>query len=250
VRRVLRATLLLACVLAVTMPAADARAQQSPADRARALIERYDEDPRRIDQARDLMEAAIQRDRPVESLILLSRLHFLYGDVRATTPDDRLAAYARGRELGQRAVELAPRSEDAHVWYAINTGRWGQTKGVMRSLFLLPTMFEELDTIFAINPRSVRGHALAGNVYVEVPALFGGDRKKAEEHFRKGLEVDPHFTVLRVDLARLLIAEGRVPEARRELTRVVDETSPSSRADWTVKDRPRARELLESLKSR
>jgi len=220
------------------------------AGRVRALVERYHEDPRRIDQARELLEETLARERPVELLTLAARVQFLYGDVRATSDAERLAAYARGRELGQRAVELAPRSEEAHLWYAINTGRWGQTKGVLRSLFLLSTMFEELETIFAINPRSVRGHALAGNVYFEVPPLFGGDRKKAEEHYRKGLALEPRFTVLRVDLARLLIATGRLAEARRELGRVVNETAPASLADWTVKDRPRARELLESLKDR
>ncbi|MGH7393783.1 MAG: tetratricopeptide repeat protein [Candidatus Rokuibacteriota bacterium] len=238
-----------ALILAAVLAAPAGAAAQPAADRVRALLARYDEDPRRIDQARDLVEEALARERPVALLALAARVHFLVGDVRATTPDDKLAAYARGRELGQRAVELAPRSEDAHLWYAINTGRWGQTKGVLRSLFLLPTMFEELETIFAINPRSVRGHALAGNVYFEVPPLFGGDRKKAEQHYRKGLEIEPRFTVLRVDLARLLIATGRVAEARRELARVVEETAPASRADWTVKDRPRARELLESLKA-
>jgi len=225
-------------------------AAQPVVERARTLVERYHEDPRRIDEARDLLEKEITRERPVEALTLLSRIHFLHGEVRATTAEEKLASYGRGRELGQRAVELAPRSEDAHVWYAINTGRWGQTKGIMRSLFLLPTMFEELETIFAINPRSVRGHALAGNVYAEVPPLLGGDRKKAEEHYRKGLEIAPRFTVLRVDLARLLIATGRLDEARRELTRVLEEAAPASVADWTVKDRPRARELLESIRGK
>jgi tetratricopeptide (TPR) repeat protein len=183
-------------------------------------------------------------------LILLSRVHLLVGDVRATTPEAKLAAYDRGREIGQRAVELAPRSEEAHLWYAINTGRWGQTRGVVRSLFLLPTVREELAAIFALNPKSVRGHALAGNVMFEVPGLLGGDHKKAEEHYRKALEIDPRFTVVRVDLARLLIASGRHDEARRELGRVIEERAPTSIADWTVKDVPRARALLDSLKAK
>ncbi len=240
----------LSILLLVALLATPAASAARVTERLLELLRTYHQDVRRLDQARDLLEEALTRERPVELLTLGSRVYFVYGDVRAATPDDRLAAYARGRELGQRAVELAPKSEDAHVWYAINTGRWGQTKGVLRSLFLLPTMFEELETIFALNPKSVRGHALAGNVYFEVPALFGGDRAKAEEHYRKGLEIDPHSTVIRVDLARLLIATGRIADARRELSRVVDEPAPSSIADWTVKDRPRARELLESLKAR
>lgn len=245
-----RLALLGVAVVLLVSGAPSSGGAETPLETARALIARYHEDPTRIDRARDLLETELTRERRVETLVLLSRLHFLYGDIRATTEEDRLAAYARGRELGQRAVELAPRSEEAHVWYAINTGRWGQTKGVMRSLFLLPTLRQELDVIFGLNPRSVRGHALAGNVFFEVPGLFGGDKKKAEEHYRKGLETDPHFTVIRNDLARLLIATGRYAEARRELERVIGEKAPTNLADWTVKDLPRARALLESIEDK
>ena len=70
------------------------------------------------------------------------------------------------------------------------------------------------------------------------------------EHFRKGIEADPHFTVLRLDLARLLVAEGRIAEARRELERVANETAPTNVADWTARDRPRARTRLDELRDR
>lgn len=238
---------LILLLLAPTGPGAGA---ETPMESARALLARYHENPRRIDEARDLLEAELRRERRPETVALLSRVYFLFGEIRATTDEEKLAAYGRGRELGQRAVELAPRSEDAHLWYVINTGRWGQTKGVMRSLFLLPELRRELDTIFELNPRSVRGHAAAGNIFFEVPPLLGGDKTKAEEHFRKGLAIDPQYTVLRTDLARLLIAGGRYAEARRELERVIDEKAPSIVADWTVKDLPRARELLASIKDK
>ena len=223
---------------------------KTPAEAARTLLARYHEDPTRIDRARELLESALMTERRVDTLVTLSRACFLAGDVRAKTPEDKLAAYDRGREIGERAVELAPRDEEAHVWFALNTGRWGQTRGVLRSLFLLPMMFRELDIILSLNPRSVRGRALAGNVYAEVPPLLGGDRAKAEEHFKKGLEIAPRFTVLRIDLARLYIATGRYDEARRQLRAVLAERAPTSLADWTVKDQPRARELLESIKDR
>jgi hypothetical protein len=56
--------------------------------------------------------------------------------------------------------------------------------------------------------------------------------------------------VARVDLARVLIAQSRYADARRELERVVGERTPNSLADWTVKDLPRARELLESIQGK
>jgi tetratricopeptide (TPR) repeat protein len=223
---------------------------ETPVAEARALVARYDQDLTAIDRARDLLDAALARESKVETMIMLSYVSFLWGDVRATTDEEKLAAYARGRELGKRAVELAPRNHDAHLWYAINTGRWGETKGVLRSLFLLPTVREEIEILLQLDPRSVRAHSLAGNVFVEVPGLFGGDKEKAEEHFKKGLAIDPKFTVLRLDLGRLYIATGRYAEARRELQRVIDEAAPTVVADWTVKDLPRARKLLESIRDK
>jgi tetratricopeptide (TPR) repeat protein len=241
----------LAVAFVLTLAAAPTSAQapaQTPAQAARALIARYDQDPARLDRARDLLEAALTEERRLDTLITLSYIYFLVGDIRAHSTDAKLAAYDRGRELGKRAVELAPRDEEAHLWYAINTGRWGQTKGVLRSLFLLSTVRAEIETILELNPRSVRGRALAGNVLMEVPAFVGGDRKKAEEQFRRGIEHDPHFTAIRIDLARLLIAARRYDEARQELSRVLAEKAPTNIADWNAKDRPRARELLESLR--
>jgi len=235
--------------VAVLVAAASAAWAQTPVEAARALIARYHEDPTALDRARDLLDAALAKERKVETMTMLSYVQFLIGDLR-TTAEDKLASYDRGREIGQRAVELAPRSHDAHLWFAINTARWGETKGVLRSLFLLPTIREELTILLELDPRSVRAHILAGNVLLEVPGFAGGDRLKAEEHFKKALEIDPRFTNARVDLARVYIADARYADARRELARVVNETSPSVVADWTVKDAPRARKLLESIKDR
>src|SRR5438552_16925145 len=239
----------LALVMIVLLVPLRASAATPVAD-AQALISRYDEDLTAIERASDLLEAAVMRESQVETMIMLSYVSFLWGDIRATTPEDKLAASARGRELGKRAVELAPRNHDAHLWYAINTGRWGQTKGVLRSLFLLPTVREEIQILLQLNPRSVRAHSLAGNVAMEVPGLFGGDKEKAEEHFKKGLAIDPKFTVLRTDLARLYIATGRYAEARGELQQVIAETAPTNVADWTVKDLPRARKLRAAIKDK
>ena len=235
--------------VAVVVAAASSTAQ-TPVEAARALVARYHEDATALDRARDLLDAALAKDRQVETMVMLSYVQFLVGDIRATMADEKLAAYDRGRELGKRAVELAPKSHDAHIWYAINTARWGETKGILRSLFLLPTVKEEIRILLELNPRSLRAHVLAGNVFLEVPGFAGGDRAKAEEHFKKALEVDPRFTGARLDLARVYIADTRYADARRELQRVINETTPTIVADWTVKDAPRARKLLESIKDR
>jgi tetratricopeptide (TPR) repeat protein len=119
---------------------------------------------------------------------------------------------------------------------------------VVRSLFLLPSVQQEIQTILQLDPKFTPVYALAGHVFFEVPGLLGGDLNKAEEMFRKGLEQDPRFTAMRVGLGKALIKLGRPTEAQRELQIVLDEKAPNNPADWAVRDSREARELLESLK--
>ena len=215
-----------------------------------ALETRYHQDPARLDAIRKGLEEAVKTDPQIATLIALAYVSYVWGDVRATTPEQKLEAYDRGREVAKRAMELDPKNAEAHFWYATNTGRWAQTKGVLRSLFLLPTIKEEIQTVLNLDPNFTGVYELAGNVYYEVPGLFGGDLDKAEAMFRKGLEQDPKLTGMRVGLAKTLIRKGRIAEARRELQAVLDEKAPSNLADWTLKDSSEARQLLESIKDR
>jgi NAD(P)-dependent dehydrogenase (short-subunit alcohol dehydrogenase family) len=215
-----------------------------------AAATRYHEDPARLDTLREGLEHAVGDDPDAANFTALSRVCFIWGDVRARSDEDKLAAYERGREAGRRAVELEPKAFLGHLWYAINTARWGQTKGVVRSLFLLPAVREEIRVLLELAPDAPAVYALAGNVDLEVPGPLGGDIDRAEAEFRKGLQLDPNFTGIRVGLAKVLVKKGRLPEARRELQTVLDEKDPSNAADWTVKDVPDARRLLESLRER
>jgi hypothetical protein len=147
-------------------------------------------------------------------------------------------------------MELDPKSAEAHFWFATNTARWGQVNGIVRSIFLLPTVKREIRAILDLDPSFTAVYALAGNVYYEVPRLLGGDLDMAEQMFRKGLTQDSRFTGMRVGLAKTLIKKGRIAEARRELQAVLDEKEPRNLADWTVKDSKKARELLESIRGR
>ena len=240
-----------AAAIVMLLGAAGAASAQSPlAAEVRALADRYHERPARIDTLRPLVTQAAQADPHVDNLLAVAQIAFLYGDVRALRPEEKLDAYEQGRQAARRAAEIAPRNGRAHFWYATNAGRWGQTKGVMRSLFLLPEVKRGMETALELDPRFPPAYVLAGTVYYEVPGLFGGDLEKSERLFRTGLEVDGRFTGLRVGLARTLIKRGRIPEARRELQAVLDEKTPSNPADWTLKDSPEARRLLDALPGR
>jgi tetratricopeptide (TPR) repeat protein len=227
--------------------AGGARAQSPLVAELETLVNRYHENLGRIDTIREDLDRAIRSDPHPKNYLALARAHVLWGDVRAGAPDQKIAAYAAGREAARRARELAPRDALAHVLYGVSTARWGQAKGVLRSLTLLPEVREAIRRSLELEPGLAVAHALAGYVDFEVPALFGGSLERAEEAFRTGLRLDPRFTAIRVGLARVLIRQERLAEARRELDAVLEETAPTSPADWTVKDRPRAERLLAGM---
>ncbi|HSB71059.1 MAG TPA: tetratricopeptide repeat protein [Candidatus Methylomirabilis sp.] len=238
---------ILGAALLVALIAAPARGTSPLVAELLSFFNRYHENPARLDAIRAELEEAVKTDPDVPNLLALAQVCFIWGDIRATSEEQKLQAYDRGRQAAERAVELEPKNVWAHLWFGINTGRWGQTKGVVRSLFLLPTVKREIDTILELDPKLPPAYAFAGNVYYEVPGLLGGGLDTAERMFRKGLELNPRFTSMRVGLARVLIKQGRVAEAQQELQRVLDERNPENLADWTMKDSKRARALLDSL---
>jgi hypothetical protein len=107
----------------------------------------------------------------------------------------------------------------------------------------------DLGTLLALS--QAPAYALGGNIYYyEVPGFVGGDLDRSEAMFRRGLKLDPHYTNMRVGLARTLSKKGRTADARREALAVLDEKAPSNLADWTVKDVTQAKALLEQIKGR
>jgi tetratricopeptide repeat protein len=237
--------------LFATMVAAQAQSQ-SPGEAARALLRSYNDDPAGIDRARDLLESAVARDGAADpaTLVTLSRAWFLFAENRARTREARLAAFERGSAVAERAIAEAPGNAEAHLWYAIHIGSRAQAQGLLRSLLTLRTLRREVDTVLRLDPDNIEGHIMAGSLHRELPAALGGDRAEAERHFKTARMLDPHLTGVRIELARLYLNTGRVAEARQELQGVLDETAPTDRPRWTLKEAPRARMMLESLRDK
>jgi predicted Zn-dependent protease len=236
--------------LVVAGPAA-ARAQ-TPAETARSMLRQYQDDPARIDRARDLLEAAVVKGAgdDVPTLVALARAWFLYGEERAKTHETKIAAYERARDVARRATELAPKDPDAHLWHAITLGTWSHAKGLLRSALALRDLRKEVDTVLRLDPKNIDAHIMAGSIARELPVVLGGDRKDAEEHFKAARRLDPRLTGARIELAQLYVNMGRYQEARQELQAVLDERAPTDRARWTLKEAPRARQMLEAIRDK
>jgi tetratricopeptide (TPR) repeat protein len=239
----------LAALLLVVL-LADVAAAQSRVLTARALLAAWHEEPARIDRARSVLEAESAAAPRVETLVLLSEAWFLTGDFRAGSDTERLAAYAEGARAAQRAIADAPTNEHAHLLLAFNTGRSAEITGVMHAVGMLNTIRRESDIVLRLNPSSVEGLILAGGLAAGLPGFMGGDRAKAEMLFGRALQLDPHHTGGRLELARLYASQRRWADAARELQAIMDEPAPTDRSRWVMSDMPHARTLLSEMRER
>src|SRR5262245_3837294 len=235
-------------ILLVVCPAPRRAADAELIPRMQRLATHYHEDPARLDAGRDELEAAVKSQPSVALLVMLAQISYVWGDIRGSTNDAKTQAYERGRQVADLALQREPRNADARYWRAANLGRWLE-RNRLRAATQIGSLRDEMQAIIRDRPDYVGAYAFLGYFYYRAPWPWGS-QDEAMKMFRQGLAHDPRATGMRVGLARTLVDKGLPNDARAELQRVLDEKAPSNLADWTLRDAPDARKLIESLPAR
>ena len=99
---------------------------------------------------------------------------------------------------------------------AANMGALAESYGLGQGLKYRGHIREALLTVLKLDPAFQQGSAdrALGRWYHMVPGLFGGSKKKSEEHLRKSLTYNPQSTASLFFLPETLIDDGREAEAR------------------------------------
>jgi tetratricopeptide (TPR) repeat protein len=146
-------------------------------------------------------------------------------------------------------VALQPNRPEGHFWIAANMGALAESFGLRQGIRYRGAIRDELQTVLKIDPAYLHGSAdrALGRWYYKVPGLFGGSKKKSEEHLRKALAYNPQSVITRLFLAETLIELDRPAEARKELEAAL--AAPDD-PQWAPEDRrfkQQAKALLATL---
>lgn len=84
-------------------------------------------------------------------------------------------------EICKKAVALRPNGAEGHYWLGVHTGSYGETRGVLKSLFLKGDIISEMNKASAIDGTYENGgtYCVLGRLYFKVPGLFGGSNRKS-----------------------------------------------------------------------
>jgi hypothetical protein len=159
----------------------------------------------------------------------------------------RGAALERGITAGTSAAQLSPNRPEGHFWLAANMGARAEEGGMGAGLKYRGKIRDELQRTLAIDPKYEEGstEAALGQWYAKVPGMFGGSKTDAESHFRRAIAINQESRTALVDLAQLLMDDGRKDEARLLLHRAID--APIDPA-WAPEDRETAAQAAALLK--
>ncbi len=131
----------------------------------------------------------------------------------------RRAQLEKGVEAGRKAAALEPKRPEGYFWMAADMGELAESFGLRQGLKYRGDIRDALETVLRLDPGFQQGSAdrALGRWYFKVPGLFGGSRKKSEEHLRKSLTYNPDSIASHYFLAETLFDRDREADAREEL---------------------------------
>ena len=184
-----------------------------------------------------------------QRLALRSRLLLVRG-AREANPRARANWYVAARAAADSLRAANEQNAAGHVWWAAAQGRVLELRGMASAAMGAAELRRANKRALELDPDCAVASFALGRMYEELPKLLGGGPNKAEKWFRRGVESDPNYTIIRLGLARVLAKQGRSDEARVQLGRLFVVTTPTNPAEAALDDRPAAMVLLEQLGGR
>jgi len=162
---------------------------------------------------------------------------------------DKLAGYESAKADCEKGVKLASETADAHFWLGVTIGRWGETKGLMKALFIVKPLKKEMAEVLRLDPSHGGAHNVLAEILWQLPGFVGGDKKKALEEFETALRLSPKYTANHQPLAEAYLHLNRKEDAIRTLKAVEEVKDPADPAEYpdNLAD---AKKLLEKLEAK
>lgn len=202
-------------------------------------------------QAADIWKGRLEANgKDFESAWKLARTYYwLGGHAPAKERKDFLEA---GMAAGRTAAALDRRRPEGFFWIAANMGALAESFGLRQGLKYRGDIRDNLQIALKLDPAFQDGSPdrALGRWYHKVPGLFGGSRKRAEEHLRRSLTYNQDSIVTHFFLAELLLDMDRRSEAIAQLQKVLDLPADPK---WGPEDREfkqQAQKLLMTLRQR
>ena len=175
-----------------------------------------------------------------------ARFYFWASDDPGVAREQRSRWGKDGWDFAEKAIAVNPNDAAGYYWAALCMGNYALGLGVVKALSqgLEGKFRERLTRAQSLNAGYELGAAETawGRFFDKLP-WPKRDRRKAEEHFRKALELNPHALRARVYLASSYLDSDRAVEAKR----LLDEVAAAVPGRYDAPEERRAQALAAGL---
>jgi len=216
--------------------------------------ELYDQmsDMETAQKALDLYRTALnQMEEKYEPFWKISRLLYYIGE-HTEEKKEKKNIFSQAVYYAEKAIQLGPEKPDGYYWRGVNNGKYGESRGVLKSLFLVKPIKNDMNKVIELNPGYEDGGAyrVLGRVYFKLPGFAGGSNEESLKLLQKSIEYGPDDANTRFFLGETLLAMDNIDKAREELEYVLSlEEDPLWKSDVSSAKK-QAKELLQDKKFR
>ena len=194
--------------------------------KVRKLIDERELDDANLEAARDELFTIVESDAECDwAYGLLSEINYWLGEY-ATDAGDKLAFFDEGVECGKSGIEINADSLESNFWLSVNSGSYGQEKGIMQSLAMISPIKAAAEKALELDENYFYGGPwrVLGRLYDKAPGFpFSvGSAKKAVEHLEKAVEIGPKFFLNRLFLAEAYISNRDKTLAKHQLEWIIN----------------------------
>lgn len=149
--------------------------------------------------------------------------------------------FSKGYKALEPYFNKGTKDVNTNYWFALNAGKYGKIKGVLKSLFLVKPMKTACNNVVAKEPGYEEGGAytILGALEYEVP---GGDPKKTIDFCKKALKYNPDGIAANLYLAKAYYKIDDLKSAKSTLEFLIANGKPETKDDR--KDMQEAKDLL------
>ena len=207
-------------------------------------------DPGRTVEAVEAYEEVLRVDPGDIEAAVRAAYGYWWAGRNAIERENKLALLEKGMEAADRVITMDEKNPAGHFWKAVNTAEYGKTRGIIKSLFLLGPIKQELRRLAELDDGYLFGgyYRVFGKIYCAVPGIAGGSKKKCVEHLEKAVEIGSPHLVNHLFLAEAYLETGQEEKAIAVLEFIRDAPlEPDYIPDDTVYKKE-AGELLEKIR--
>mgnify|MGYP001277066928 CR=1 FL=1 len=156
----------------------------------------------------------------------LSRYHYWKGKL-TEDKDEKIKLFEKAQEVADKGIEKDPKNPEVYYWSGVAMGMIGDTRGVLKSFFLIEPIKGRMNKTLELNPNHNGAHHVLGVMYRKLPGFKGGSNEKSEEELLKAIALKPNDTLHRYELAVTYVEMEKNDKALEQLQKVLDEENPA-----------------------